>query len=220
MEVFLLSCRALGRRVEHHVVEQLKRLAIERGADRLVMPVVPTARNRPAREFLAGLCGVSADAEKPFECVISATDTTSEWRTTSPPLPPLQQASQTSAKLPVITDEEGTMLQIATELQTVSAIIDAVRRRKKPRPVTAGPLVPPRNKTEETLVRIWSDCLGVEPIGTRDNFFDFGGQSLRATRVLTRVRVELGVELTLTALFKTPTIEVMAAEIMAMAPNP
>ena len=69
---------------------------------------------------------------------------------------------------------------------------------------------------EEILVNIWSDVLGVEPIGTHDNFFDFGGQSLRATRVLTRVRAELGVEVGLTALFKTPTIEAMAAEIAEM----
>jgi aryl carrier-like protein len=79
-------------------------------------------------------------------------------------------------------------------------------------------LIPPRNSLEESLVRIWSDCLEVEPIGIRDNFFDFGGHSLRATRVLTRVRAEFGVELTLTALFKTPTIEAMAAGIIEMSP--
>jgi FkbH-like protein len=218
MEVFLMSCRALGRRVEHYVVEQLKRLAVERGADRIVIPVVPTARNRPALEFLAGLCAASADAQEPFECVLSATQNVSEWRPTTGRTPETQTQSSTAAKLPVLTDEEGTMVQIANELQSASSIVAAVRQTKKPRPATAGPLVPPSNPMEEALVRIWSDCLGVEPIGTRDNFFDFGGQSLRATRVLTRVRTELGVELTLTALFKTPTIEAMAAEIGEMLP--
>jgi aryl carrier-like protein len=82
--------------------------------------------------------------------------------------------------------------------------------------VTAGPLVSPGNQVEEALVNIWSNVLGIEPVGIRDNFFDFGGQSLRATRVLTRVRSELGVELGLTALLKNPTIEAMAAEIAEM----
>ncbi|HZP17692.1 MAG TPA: HAD-IIIC family phosphatase [Terriglobales bacterium] len=218
MEIFLMSCRALGRRVEHQIIEKLKRLAIERGADRLVIPVVPTARNRPAREFLASLCGVSADAQDPFECVLSATSGSSEWRPAEAVAAATAQPETGAApKLPVLTEEEGLMVQIASEMQSASSIVNAIRHRKKPRPANAGPLVPPRSPLEKTLVQIWSDCLGVEPIGIRDNFFDFGGQSLRATRVLTRVRAELGVELSLTALFKTPTIEAMAAGISEMA---
>ena len=218
LEVFLMSCRALGRRVEYQLIEKLKHLAIEREADRLVIPVVPTSRNRPAREFLANLCGVSADAQEPFECVLSATGDTSEWRKseTSAQVPAAKAGA--SAKLPVVTDEEGTLTQIASEMQSVAAILAVMRETKKPRPASAGELVPPTNSIEETLCNIWSDVLGVEPIGIRDNFFDFGGQSLRATRVLTRVRAELGVELNLTALFKTPTIEAMAAEIAEMQP--
>jgi aryl carrier-like protein len=217
MKIFLLSCRALGRRVEHHIVEQLKRLAVERGAERIVIPVVPTSRNPPAREFLASLCGVSADSMEPFECVLSATGDVSEWRPAVASAPAAQSQSVSAAKLPALTDEEGTLAQIASELQSVESIMASIRQRKKPRPATAGPLVPPTNPLEETLVQIWSDCLGVEPIGIRDNFFDFGGQSLRATRVLTRVKSELGAELSLTALFRTPTIEAMAAEILEMS---
>lgn len=218
LKVLLMSCRALGRRVEHQLIEKLKHLAIERGADRLVIPVVPTSRNRPAREFLASLCGVSADAQEPFECVLSATGDTSEWRKAEPNAATPATKASGSAKLPMVTNEEGTLTQIASEMQSVASILAVMRETKKPRPASAGELVPPTNPIEETLCSIWSDVLGVEPIGTRDNFFDFGGQSLRATRVLTRVRAELGVELTLTALFKTPTIEAMAAEIAEMQP--
>ena len=216
MDTFLMSCRALGRRVEHQVVEKLKQIALERGADRIVIPVVPTARNRPAREFLASLCDVSADTQESFECVLSTTGDSAEWRHTPKSASQPAPAKTTSIKLPVVTDEEGTLAHIANEMQTAAAIIAVMRDTKKARPVSAGPVVPPRNSTEQILVTIWSDVLGVEPIGIRDNFFDFGGQSLRATRVLTRVRAELGVELSLTALFKTPTIEAMAAEIAEM----
>jgi FkbH-like protein len=216
MEVFLMSCRALGRRVEHHVVEQLKRLAVERGVDRLIIPVVPTARNRPALEFLASLCGISADSKEPFTCVLSAINNSAEWRPATMLPTELQAPTAPVAKLPMLTYEEDSMVQIASDLRTAAGIMAAFRQGKKPRPATAGLLIPPRTPLEEALVRIWSDCLGVEPIGTRDNFFDFGGHSLRATRVLTRVRSEFGVELSLTALFKTPTIEAMAAGITEM----
>jgi acyl carrier protein len=212
-----MSCRALGRRVEHQIIEKVKQLAIERGADKVLIPVVPTSRNRPAREFLAGLCGVSADAQEPFECVLSTTGDESQWHSTAANIgEAAARASASAAKLPVVTDEEGTLAQIANEMQNVASIISMTRDTKKARPVTAGPLVAPSNPVEEILVNIWSDVLGVDPIGTQDNFFDFGGQSLRATRVLTRVRAELGVELGLTALFKMPTIAAMAAEIAEM----
>jgi FkbH-like protein len=216
LEVLLMSCRALGRRVEYALIDKLKQLAVERRADKILIPVVPTSRNRPAREFLASLCGVSADAAEPFECVLSVTGESAEWRRPATSISMPASADASATKLPVVTDEEGTLAQIANEMQSVASIVSVMRNTKKPRPASAGPLVRPKTPVEGILVNIWSDVLGVEPIGVRDNFFDFGGQSLRATRVLTRVRAELGVELSLTALFKTPTIEAMAAEIAEM----
>ena len=43
------------------MIEDLKRWAVERGAEQLVIPVVPTARNRPALDFLSRLCEFPAD---------------------------------------------------------------------------------------------------------------------------------------------------------------
>ncbi len=110
--------------------------------------------------------------------------------------------------------EGHTMMHVAAGLQTASAVVAAVRTGKKRRPVEAGPLVAPRNPVEESLARIWSECLAIEPIGAMDNFFDFGGHSLIATRILTRVRSEFGVELSFNKLFEKPTIEGMASGIM------
>jgi FkbH-like protein len=53
-DTFLLSCRALGRRVEHRMKEHLEGLARARGLSRVEIPVVRTARNRPAELFLLG----------------------------------------------------------------------------------------------------------------------------------------------------------------------
>jgi FkbH-like protein len=215
MEVLLLSCRALGRRVEHYIVEQLKRLATERGVNRLVFAVVPTARNQPALDFVASLCGIPADSPQPFECALSVTSNAWQCRPMQGFASHAELQTAAGSKLPALTDEEDKMTQIAIDLQTAASIVASLRGRKKRRPAIAGPLIQPSNALEEALVRIWSDCLGVEPVGTRDNFFDFGGHSLRATRVLTRVQAEFGVELSLTTLFKNPTIDAMARTIVA-----
>jgi len=67
--------------------------------------------------------------------------------------------------------------------------------------------VAPRNEIDSSLVAIWEDILTREQIGIRDNFFDLGGHSLKATRVLTRIQEEFGVKIDLKNLFIDPTIE-------------
>jgi FkbH-like protein len=52
IDTFLVSCRALGRKVEHAVLARLAEIARHHRRDRIDIPFVPSARNRPAREFL------------------------------------------------------------------------------------------------------------------------------------------------------------------------
>lgn len=74
--------------------------------------------------------------------------------------------------------------------------------------------VAPRNETEEALVHIWREVLGLEQVGVRDNFFDIGGHSLLATQVVSRVREHFNVDLALSALFEEPTIENIALHLL------
>ena len=53
--------------------------------------------------------------------------------------------------------------------------------------------------------------LRVRPLGVRDNFFEAGGHSLLAVRLLAQVQERFGAELPLQALFRGPTVEAMAA---------
>jgi len=73
----------------------------------------------------------------------------------------------------------------------------------------------PRNATEEKLAAIWSDILGLEVsrIGIRDDFFDLGGHSLKALKIILKVHEQFGVEVDLDLLFNEPTIEQLATEI-------
>jgi acyl carrier protein len=71
----------------------------------------------------------------------------------------------------------------------------------------------PRNEIESTMAEIWQELLGIEQIGIHDNFFDLGGQSLLATRIMSRLREALDVELQLERLFETPTVAGLAQQI-------
>jgi amino acid adenylation domain-containing protein len=79
---------------------------------------------------------------------------------------------------------------------------------------TAGESTP----TEQRLAPLWQSVLGVERIGRHTNFFDLGGHSLKATRLVGRTAKELGREITLRTLFDNPTLAAFAAAVDSSAP--
>jgi amino acid adenylation domain-containing protein len=80
----------------------------------------------------------------------------------------------------------------------------------------------PRNPTEELLVRLWAERLGLEPaqIKVDDNFFDLGGHSLLATLLISRIREDLRVDLPLHSFFDAPTPAGLARVILALREGP
>ncbi|WP_240196984.1 condensation domain-containing protein, partial [Nonomuraea lactucae] len=71
---------------------------------------------------------------------------------------------------------------------TVNGKVD---RRALPDPgvsVAGVEYVPPRTRVEVVLAEIWSQVLGVERVGVRDNFFDLGGDSILSLRIVARAR--------------------------------
>ncbi|MEH3117458.1 MAG: amino acid adenylation domain-containing protein [Methylorubrum populi] len=69
----------------------------------------------------------------------------------------------------------------------------------------------PRGETETALAAIWCAVLGLERVARHDNFFERGGDSILATRVVSRLRQEHGIELPLHRLFEAATLADLAA---------
>ena len=72
----------------------------------------------------------------------------------------------------------------------------------------------PAGDYEALVAAIWQELLGVEFLSADDNFFALGGQSLLATRVITRIHEETGVELPVRAIFDSPTVAGLAAALL------
>nr|WP_267497724.1 non-ribosomal peptide synthase/polyketide synthase [Paenibacillus farraposensis] len=68
----------------------------------------------------------------------------------------------------------------------------------------------PRTPIEASLANIWQEVLGLKSVGIKDNFFDIGGHSLRATLLVSRIHKELNGHIALREVFQFPTIEQMA----------
>ena len=89
-----------------------------------------------------------------------------------------------------------------------------VDRAALPEPLEAtAPYTAPRTPLEAGLAELWAEVLDVDRVGLDDEFFALGGHSLRATRLVARIRETFGVELPLAAVFEQPTLGDLAQEV-------
>ncbi|MHA4842637.1 amino acid adenylation domain-containing protein [Flavitalea antarctica] len=78
---------------------------------------------------------------------------------------------------------------------------------------SGGQHVAPRNETEERLSVLWKDVLEVEELGVHDDFFERGGHSLLAVRLISMIRREFQVEMPIGHIFDFPTVATLASQI-------
>jgi FkbH-like protein len=193
VDTFLLSCRALGRGVEHRMVARLGELARERGLAHVEIPFAAGPRNQPAWMFLKSLA--SPDAHGRFRLAAEAAAglryRPGEGRAAAA-LPPA-----TERVLPPATVDYG---KIATHLRRPEAVLAAIGGAARP---SAGQrrIDLPNSPMEAELLRIWAELLRIGTVGIHENFFELGGHSLLAVQLLSRVHQELGVELSLEVVY-------------------
>ncbi|MEM9916806.1 MAG: amino acid adenylation domain-containing protein [Bacteroidota bacterium] len=92
----------------------------------------------------------------------------------------------------------------------VAALLAADRRKNK-----RDHFVEPVNEVEADLLKIWQEVLEKEVISTDDNFFDIGGHSLKAIRIVLQVYKEMNVKISLVDIFQQPNIRDLAALLLA-----
>ena len=93
--------------------------------------------------------------------------------------------------------------------------LDKLDRNALPAPEPVRPNLetayqPPGSPMEAAIAQIWSDLLGLEPIGIHDHFRDLGGDSILAAHVALRLAERLSIDITPEALLERPTIAELA----------
>ncbi|WP_286191325.1 non-ribosomal peptide synthetase [Comamonas sp. JC664] len=93
-----------------------------------------------------------------------------------------------------------------------------VDRKALPAPdaerLAAGVYLPPRTEAEKKLAAIFEGVLRIERVGLGADFFALGGHSLLATQLVSRIREELGVELSLREVFESPSVDRLALRLV------
>jgi amino acid adenylation domain-containing protein len=81
------------------------------------------------------------------------------------------------------------------------------------RPDLERSYVAPETPVEESLAAVWCEVLGLDRVGLDDDFFDLGGHSLRAVKMLARVQQDLAIDLALPTIFEHSTVRELAAVV-------
>jgi amino acid adenylation domain-containing protein len=86
------------------------------------------------------------------------------------------------------------------------------------RPELETTYLAPGTGPEKAIAKVWSELLGVEQVGSNDNFFDLGGNSLLVVQAQSRLREALGHDLPVVKLFQYPTVKALARFLGEGAP--
>ena len=185
LDTFLLSCRVLGRGVEHCVMSALAEEAAARGLDSVMASFVATAKNAPARDFLESIrpqYRVEGGYRFPVSALIGL----------KPQAAAIAAVPQSSKRKPSAAPphKRPDYQQIARELSTAAQVHEAISAEFTPAAIDQS-----MNETESKLAVIWCDLLKRPSVPLSGNFFDLGGHSLLAVALIVRVKEAFGIEL-------------------------
>ena len=229
VDTFLLSCRALGRGVEHQMLAKLGDIAFERGVGRVFIPFISTSKNTPAREFLEG----NEIASRQFPSDRKGFSFASETLIGLVYTPPTEKLEASGGVLSyasddgvsaasLVTSRNNTqaksipLLRIATELSTAEQVLQAITAQRRQHPGGQQLVASPRSRIEEQLVEIWAEVLKLDRVGIHDDFFALSGSSLHATQIASRLYTSLQIEVPLRSFFEAPTVARLAEVITQM----
>jgi FkbH-like protein len=221
VDTFLLSCRALGRGVEHTILAHLGSLAKSQGASLVDVHFVASEKNQPALDFLESVGGQFRQALNggyvfrfPAEFAAGVS-----FHPQNGPADSVALTSRSKAATPADSgstfDRWRWIALEANEVGKIQALIEAkagVRKIARSREDAA-----PRTEAERELCRIWQELLRVDQVGIRDNFFDLGGHSLLAVRLFAQIEKRLKVKLPIITVFQSPTVEQLGKAVEQQA---
>jgi FkbH-like protein len=220
VDSFLLSCRVLGKGVEHRMLSELGRIARERGVAQVNIHFNPSAKNKPAHDFLESVAGPFRQALN-GGFVYSIPVETAETISFRPPETKGTAAMQTGGPgSPSLPQREAKKFDrwrwIALEANGADKILKWIGTRTVAR-TRASSGREPRTELERQLCEIWKDLLRVDRVGIDEDFFEVGGHSFLAVRLFVQIEKLTGKRLPLVAIFQSPTIQQLAQRIARTA---
>ena len=223
VDSFILSCRVLGKGVEHAMLRRLGTIAQNHNLPEVHVPFMRTPKNLPALRFLtqASTPGIKDETISGNVFTYSSKALSIYHFNPEDSASPEQPDAPKSTTRSRSNDHSSEHIErIARELRDTEDILQAVKTHAlRARPEQDTEFIAPGKKLEQSIALIWQDILGIQQIGLNDNFFEIGGTSLKAVQIISRIRNQLGADISLVNMFDKPNIRALAELLEQDATN-
>lgn len=221
IDTFLLSCRVLGRGIEHQVAAEVGRRAAAAGAAAVEWTLKPSEKNRPAADFAEQLPASARRTEGASTVLACAPAALAAFQfhpeARGAPAAPGRVASVPPRAPAASRFSPEKWLRIAEQEADRPGLMAAIDRHRLWR---AG--VDPEAFSPDTsstvpgrLLALWRRVLGNPSLGLDRNFLDAGGSSLKAVQLVAAIRRELGFTVSVAQFFECPTVRALGGRLAA-----
>jgi amino acid adenylation domain-containing protein/FkbH-like protein/non-ribosomal peptide synthase protein (TIGR01720 family)/FkbM family methyltransferase len=218
VDTFLLSCRVLGRGVEHQLLAELGTIAQARGLNWVEVTYLPTNKNQPAGDFLASIghefkLESSADRElfKLPSLTLSGLEFTAIADGSAVNTQPVERLN--SAPNSVVSSASRSQLfeDIANKFYSPALILAEINsHQQRYRTELDVKFVSPRTPIEFAIASLFATVLKLDRVGIDDNFFELGGDSIRGAILINKLQAQLNEIVHFVVLFDTKTVAKLA----------
>jgi FkbH-like protein/FkbM family methyltransferase len=221
VDTLVLSCRVLGRGVEHAMIADLARRALADGQRRVDIAFRATERNAPARRFLESLGGgPPPDPGAPWTFDAAALASVrfdpdgGQESDRGAASESTRDSADVSASAPAPPAPWKAIQRAADQWRDPRQLAAAIEERRRSWAPRGAPSDGGRDHApEEVLLDIWRGVLRRAHVDVHDNFFDVGGTSLDAVQVVAQIQRRLRRPMSIVTLFEAPTVAALAARL-------
>ena len=221
VDTFLLSCRVLGRGVEHRILSELGKVAEKNNLEKIEIKFVPSSKNRPALDFIKK---VGSDFKSEAQdCFLYTIPKEHLMNLRYEPSSENLYLDSEKSKIPrqddkvneIYSDRLSEKIQeIANHYTSLTEIYEKVETFNNILPENEPPVFSqPLTGFEEKIFNIWQKVLGKNNFGLNDNFFEIGGTSLKAVQLIAAIKKELKTTISIVTLFECPTIKLLSKKL-------
>ncbi len=213
VDTFLLSCRVLGRGVEHKMLAYLGTIAQQKGLEQLKLIYKPTPKNQPIWDFLRTV-GQEFQQEKEERYLFNFPSYIASKVNFTPLGDEHKIATKNSSKTVKRIIRSEFFEEIGNNLYDAQLILRKINsQNQRQRTQLDTEFIAPRTPLEKVIASLFAEVLKLDRVGRDDDFFELGGDSIRGAILINKLQAQLNEIIHFIVLFDRKNVKELAGYI-------